>query len=55
VAVVEVERLWFRFKQLGADKNGYISKKLLEKGELGQDAFVKNVNVFFMIQNKKIV
>jgi hypothetical protein len=43
VAVVEVQRFWTRFKQLGCDKNGNLPKKAIEKGELNQDPFVKNV------------
>ena len=43
MAVVEVERLWNRFKQLGPDKNGNIPQKVLDKSDLFQDTFVKNV------------
>ena len=43
VAVVEVERLWFRFRQMGADKNGFVPAKVLDKGELSQDIFAKNI------------
>jgi hypothetical protein len=52
VAVVEVERYWFRFRQLGADKNGFLPAKVMEKGEITQDIFVKNVlyaYLFFII------
>jgi hypothetical protein len=43
VAVVEVQRLWSRFKQLGCDKKGYLQKKVIDSGELSQDVFMKNV------------
>ena len=52
MAVVEVERYWFRFRQLGADKNGFLPAKVMEKGEITQDIFVKNVlyaYLFFII------
>ena len=53
MAVVEVQRFWARFKQLGCDKNGNLSKKLIDKGELSQDLFVRNVNFtsFFAFLN----
>lgn len=43
LAVVEVERLWIRFKQLSPDKNGNIPQKTLDKGEFSQDVFIKNI------------
>lgn len=43
MAVVEVQRFWYRFKQLGCDKSGNLPKKIIEKNELSQDLFVKNV------------
>lgn len=43
MAVVEVERMWFKFRQLGADKNGFLPAKVVEKGDFNQDIFVKNV------------
>ncbi len=49
MAVVEVQRFWSRFKQLGCDKNANLPKKVLEKGELSQDAFVKNVSILIQI------
>jgi hypothetical protein len=43
VAVVEVQRFWARYKQLGCDKNSNLGKKGLENPQLTQDSFVKNV------------
>lgn len=43
MAVVEVQRLWTRFNQFGCDRNGNLPKRSLDRGELVQDAFVKNV------------
>lgn len=43
MAIVEVQRFWFRFKQLGCDKKANLSKKVMEKGELAQDPFIKNI------------
>ncbi len=45
VAVVEVQRCWNRFLQIGGNKNGLIEKNVLEKSELnnGQDIITKNV------------
>lgn len=43
LAVVEVNRAWNRFMQLGGNKLGFIEKKALEKGELDQDVIIKNI------------
>ena len=48
VAVVEVQRYWFRFKQLGCSKNGTIPASILEK-EFEGNAFSKNVSTFFFV------
>ena len=44
MAVVEVQRLWIRFNQLGCDAKGYLPKRQIERGELSRDIFMKNVN-----------
>jgi hypothetical protein len=46
VAVVEVQRYWARFKQLGSDRYCNIPKGILERGELGLNPFTKNVQFF---------
>ena len=45
VAVVEVQRCWNRFFQLGGNKNGLIEKSVLEKSDLfnSEDIIIKNV------------
>ena len=43
MAVVEVQRFWARYKQLGCDKNSNLSRNALGRPELTQDTFVKNV------------
>lgn len=44
LAVVEVERSWNRFLQLGGTKLGFLEKISLEKGpELIQDVIIKNI------------
>lgn len=43
VAVVEVQRMWHRFRQLGCDKKGYLSKKMIESDDISNDVFLKNV------------
>lgn len=49
VAVVEVQRLWTRFKQLGSDKKGYLPKKVIESDDLSQDVFIRNVVYTYFI------
>ncbi|CAF0728665.1 unnamed protein product [Brachionus calyciflorus] len=43
LAVVEVQRLWIRFNQLGCDAKGYLPKRQIERGELSRDIFMKNI------------
>jgi len=43
VAVVEVQRYWARFKQLGSDRYCNIPRGILDRSELGQNPFTKNV------------
>lgn len=44
VAVVEVQRYWNRFVQLGGNSLGVIDLPALDSGELTQDVIIKNVN-----------
>lgn len=43
LAVVEIERLWYRFEQLGADKDGNIPATSLYRGELVSDPFTRMI------------
>ncbi len=45
MAVVEVQRYWNRFQQLGGNSLGLIDLPALESGELDQDVIIKNVSV----------
>ncbi len=44
MALVEVERLWIRFKQFDLNENGFLPKKNLFKSELNNDPFLRNVS-----------
>ena len=44
MAVVEVQRYWNRFSQLGGNSLGVIDLTALESGELTQDVIIKNVS-----------
>jgi hypothetical protein len=46
VAVVEVQRFWARFEQLGCDQNGNLPMKAIKKSDLGEDTFINIVNIF---------
>jgi hypothetical protein len=43
VSIIEVQRAWFRFQQLGGTKLGYLEKSALEREELNKDILIKNV------------
>jgi hypothetical protein len=43
VALVEVERLWDRFKEFGLNENGCLPKKVFYKHELSKDPIFRNV------------
>ena len=46
VTVVEVERLWKRFEQLGANKHGIVTASALKDVPITSDIFAKNVSSF---------
>ena len=46
VTVVEVERLWKRFEQLGANKHGIVTARALKDVPITSDIFAKNVSSF---------
>ena len=46
VSIAEVERLWLRFQQLGANKDGNLSSDVLSSPKLTTDVFVKNVSPY---------
>jgi hypothetical protein len=49
VAIIEVQRLWMRFCQLDGE-SGYIPEDSLDRGELSQSIFIRNV-LFFLLLN----
>lgn len=53
LSIAEVERLWFRFQQLGCDENGEILEANLQSLSIQDDAFSRNILKKF-VQNKKI-
>ena len=46
VAIVEVERLWFRFHQLGCNEEGILTAEIFRDPVIAQDVFMKNVISF---------
>ena len=46
VAIVEVERLWFRFQQLGCNEEGILTAEIFRDPVIAQDVFMKNVISF---------
>ena len=49
VSIAEVERLWLRFEQMGASKDGLLTPQVLASPALSSDVFVKNVSIFFYL------
>jgi len=49
VAIVEVERLWYRFQQLGCNEDGVLKSDVLTKPPASTDVFAKNVSSHFVI------
>jgi len=47
LSIAEVERLWLRFQQLGANKDGNLSSDVLSSPKLTTDVFVKNILKYF--------
>lgn len=43
LSIAEVERLWLRFEQLGANKDGVLTSQTLTTPALSSDVFVKNI------------
>lgn len=43
LAIVEIERLWYRFHQLGANNKGVLVWEDFEKSRTSQDPFMKNM------------
>ena len=44
VAIVEIERLWYRFKMLGCNDDGILTSDVLQRPPASEDIFVKNVS-----------
>ncbi|KAL3876256.1 hypothetical protein ACJMK2_034124 [Sinanodonta woodiana] len=54
LSIAEVERLWVRFKQLGADtKEGVITEAILKASPVQNDVFMRNILVKFMSGSTK--
>ncbi|ELU16815.1 hypothetical protein CAPTEDRAFT_225193 [Capitella teleta] len=47
LAVVEVERLWLRFQQLGCNKEGFLTSDVLLRPPASSDIFIKNIVTTF--------
>ena len=45
VSIAEVERLWLRFEQMGATRDGVLTPQVLTTPALSSDVFVKNVRI----------
>ncbi|XP_013409735.1 uncharacterized protein LOC106173230 [Lingula anatina] len=55
VTMVEVERLWLRFQQMGCDENGILSEETVKNNpKFKDDVFVRNVLVKFADQKGDI-
>lgn len=53
LSIAEVERLWFRFQQLGCNQDGEILEADLQSLPIQDDAFARNIVKKFMV-NKKV-
>lgn len=53
LSIAEVERLWYRFQQLGCNENGEIPEADLQSLPIQDDAFSRNILKKFMV-NKKV-
>ena len=47
--MIEVERLWKRFEQLGANKNGILTAEALKNVPVNADVFAKNVSLILLL------
>ena len=43
-----MERLWLRFKQIGANENGILKREDLENSSVSNEAFAKNASIYTM-------
>ena len=44
MSVLEVERLWSRFRQMGCNEDGFLSENAMTQPELTDNIFMKNVS-----------
>ncbi|CAL1528833.1 unnamed protein product [Lymnaea stagnalis] len=47
LSIAEVERLWLRFQQMGANSDGLLTLEALTSPKLSSDVFVKNILKYF--------
>ncbi|XP_060071342.1 uncharacterized protein LOC132551246 [Ylistrum balloti] len=52
LSIAETERLWFRFRQLGCNKDGVITDSIVQG--IKHDAFVKGILKMFLSSKKKL-
>ncbi|XP_033736682.1 uncharacterized protein LOC117324948 [Pecten maximus] len=52
LSIAETERLWFRFRQLGCNKDGVITESIVQT--IKQDAFAKGILKMFLSSKKKL-
>ena len=52
VSVVEVERLWQRFQQLGCNADGVLEMGALNRPPASTDIFAKNVRNYLSLMEK---
>ncbi|XP_059141601.1 ankyrin-3-like isoform X2 [Physella acuta] len=54
LSIAEVERLWLRFQQMGANKDGFLTQETLASSKLNSDVFIKNILKYFKSSDGKI-
>uniref|UniRef100_A0A2C9M209 Death domain-containing protein n=1 Tax=Biomphalaria glabrata TaxID=6526 RepID=A0A2C9M209_BIOGL len=47
LSIAEVERLWLRFQQMGANQDGLLTQETLAVSKLSNDVFIKNILKYF--------
>ncbi|XP_005108101.2 ankyrin-3 [Aplysia californica] len=47
LSIAEVDRLWLRFRQMGANQDGVLTSEILSSPKLTGDVFVKNILKYF--------
>ncbi|XP_069124211.1 uncharacterized protein [Argopecten irradians] len=52
LSIAETERLWYRFRQLGCNKDGIITESIVQT--VRHDAFVKGILKMFLSSKKKL-